>query len=74
MRGQKSAGTVSGMVDGVGYFAGILAGAQFGGIVDRTGYTHGFELLAGLAFVSAFICFLLYPKRRGDPLDETVTA
>jgi hypothetical protein len=61
-------------VDGVGYFAGILAGAQFGKMVDRTGYTHGFELLAGLAFASAFICFLLYPKRRGDALDETATA
>jgi sugar phosphate permease len=66
IRGQKSAGTVSGMVDGVGYFAGILAGAQFGSIVDRTGYKFGFTLLAGLAFLSAFICFLLYPRRTGE--------
>jgi OPA family glycerol-3-phosphate transporter-like MFS transporter len=65
IRGQKSAGTVSGMVDGVGYFAGILAGAQFGAIVDRTGYKSGFALLAGLALISAFICFLLYPRRAG---------
>lgn len=64
IRGPGLAATVSGIVDGVGYAAGILAGAQFGKIVDKTGYSHGFALLAVLAFISAFLCFLLYPQRR----------
>jgi sugar phosphate permease len=52
--------TVAGMVDGVGYIASILAGRQFGKIVDIGGYTLGFQCLAALALVSAFICLFLY--------------
>ena len=62
IRGQERVGTVSGIIDGVGYAAGILAGAQFGKIVDTAGYVRGFDLLAGLAVISAFLCFMLYPR------------
>ena len=64
IKGQERVGTVSGIIDGVGYVAGILAGAQFGKIVDTAGYVRGFELLAGLAVASAVLCFLLYPRAR----------
>jgi sugar phosphate permease len=57
--GKKSVGAVSGMVDGVGYLAGILAGAQFGRLVDYGGYRMGFQALAGLAAFGALLCFLL---------------
>lgn len=57
--GAKSAATVSGLVDGVGYVAGILAGKQFGRLVDLHGYNTGFAALAALAFVSAFFCLFL---------------
>ena len=63
VRGPRSAGTISGFVDGVGYLAGILAGAQFGKIVDVGGYAVGFKALAALAFVSAILCFALYGRR-----------
>lgn len=69
VQGKKSAGTVSGFVDGVGYFAGILAGAQFGRIVDLHGYATGFRVLAALAIVSAILCFLIY-SRKHDPTKD----
>jgi OPA family glycerol-3-phosphate transporter-like MFS transporter len=62
VQGAKSAGTVSGFVDGIGYVAAILAGAQFGKIVDIGGYSAGFRALAGLAFIAAFLCFALYGR------------
>lgn len=69
VQGKKSAGTVSGFVDGVGYFAGVLAGAQFGRIVDLYGYSGGFKVLAALAIVSAILCFVIY-NRKNDPTRE----
>lgn len=66
VQGKKSAGTVSGFVDGVGYFAGVLAGAEFGRIVDAYGYATGFQVLAALAIISAVLCFVIY-NRKHDP-------
>ncbi|HVK59144.1 MAG TPA: MFS transporter [Candidatus Kapabacteria bacterium] len=63
VQGKESAGTVSGIVDGIGYFAGVLAGAQFGRLVDSGGYSFSFAILAGAAAVSAIICFVLFSDR-----------
>jgi sugar phosphate permease len=60
IRGPKSVGTVSGLVDGVGYIAAILAGQQFGKLLDRGGYHLGFHVLAGLAFISALLSLGIY--------------
>lgn len=68
IRGKEYVGTVAGIVDGVGYLAGILAGQQFGRMVDAGGYTLGFQRLALLALVSAVLCLFLYPRERaGSP-------
>ena len=64
IRGKEYVGTVAGMVDGVGYVAGILAGQQFGRIVDAGGYTLGFQRLAILTLISAVLCLFLYPKEK----------
>jgi sugar phosphate permease len=64
IRGKEYVGTVAGIVDGVGYLAGILAGQQFGRMVDAGGYTLGFQRLALLALVSAVLCLFLYPRER----------
>jgi sugar phosphate permease len=63
IKGKGYVGTVSGLVDGVGYLAGILAGQQFGRIVDAGGYRLGFQSLAVLALASALLCLFLYPKK-----------
>jgi sugar phosphate permease len=62
IRGKEYVGTVAGIVDGVGYFAGILAGLLFGKIVDVGGYQLGFRCLALLTLISAVLCFFLYPR------------
>lgn len=60
VRGREYVGSVSGIVDGVGYFAGILAGAQFGRLVDIGGYPLAFKALAALTVVSIGFFFYLY--------------
>lgn len=59
LRGTASAGRVSGVIDAVGYFAGVLAGSGFGWLVDHGGYRLGLDILAGLAAVSVFIALKL---------------
>ena len=64
IRGKEYVGTVAGIVDGVGYIAGILAGQEFGRIVDTGGYELGFRCLALLTLISAVLCLFLYPRER----------
>ena len=64
IRGKEYVATVAGMVDGVGYLAAILAGQQFGRILDIGGYRLGFNCLAALAAVSAVLSLFLYSHRR----------
>lgn len=60
IRGPAYVATVAGLSDGVGYVASILAGQQFGEIVDYGGYRLGFHVLAGIAAGCAVLCFWLY--------------
>ena len=65
IKGKEYVGTVAGLVDGVGYLAAVLAGQQFGRILDQGGYRLGFTCLSVLAAVSAVLCLFIY--RRTDP-------
>lgn len=60
IRGKAYVATVAGFVDGTGYLAAVLAGQQFGRLLDLGGYSLGFSCLAGLAFMAALFCLLLY--------------
>lgn len=64
VRGKESAATVSGWVDGVGYFAAVLSGGFFGRLLGQGGYRLGFQFMAGLCLVSAVLCLFLYPKSK----------
>ena len=66
IRGLQCAATVAGIVDSVGYIAGILAGFAFGWVLDHGGYTLGFQMLAFLSFLSAGIVFFL--KESANPI------
>ncbi len=46
--GTELAGTATGIADGIGYFASILAGSVVGEILDRAGYPVAFGLMSGL--------------------------
>lgn len=77
IRGKEYVATVAGLVDGVGYLAAIMAGQQFGRILDLGGYRLGFDCLAGLALMSAVLCLFLYgwPWRSGrQPAADTPPA
>ena len=59
LRGPALAGTISGVIDSVGYVAGVLAGSGFGWILDRWGYGTGFAILAGGAVAATALALLL---------------
>jgi sugar phosphate permease len=61
--GKAAAATAAGIIDGVGYVAGALAGVVLGKILDVGGYTLGFHLLAGVTVISAAIALSLRPAR-----------
>ncbi len=69
IRGPAYVATVAGFVDGIGYVASVLAGKQFGQIVDYGGYRLGFQVLAGIAAACAFLCLFLY-SRSGDAAER----
>jgi sugar phosphate permease len=62
VRGKEFAATVSGLVDGTGYIAGILSGRVFGRVLMVGGYRLGFEAMAGLTLIAAVLCCFLYRK------------
>ncbi|MCC7376785.1 MAG: MFS transporter [Verrucomicrobiales bacterium] len=62
IRGRGYVATVAGLVDGAGYLAAVLAGKQFGKLLDIGGYALAFPCLAALALISAALCLLLYPR------------
>jgi sugar phosphate permease len=68
IRGPAYVATVAGMVDGVGYVASILAGRQFGQLVDAGGYQLGFQVLAGLALAAAVLSLFLYERKERSEL------
>ncbi len=72
LRGPACAGTVAGIVDSVGYLAGILAGSAFGWLLDHGGYTLGFHVLAGLSLVATGLALFLeiHPRLVSAPPHE----
>jgi len=63
--GKEAAATAAGLIDGVGYVAGALAGIALGKLLDVGGYALGFHVLAGMTFLSAGIALALRPAPAG---------
>jgi sugar phosphate permease len=61
--GKEAAATAAGIIDGIGYVAGALAGSALGKLLDVGGYALGFQWLAGITVVSAVISLGLKPTR-----------
>jgi sugar phosphate permease len=74
VRGKDHVATAAGIFDGVGYFAAILSGQQFGRILDVGGYRLAFNCLAILAAVAAVLCLFLYEWAPQRDLAPTVEA
>lgn len=62
--GPQLAATSAGIIDGVGYIAGALAGTVLGRVLDVGGYPLGFGLLAIVTAVSALLALGLAASPR----------
>ena len=66
--GKHGSATSSGIIDGVGYLGGVLAGDSMARISVRFGWSGAFLALAGTALLSsaAAAVFLISQRRRED--------
>jgi OPA family glycerol-3-phosphate transporter-like MFS transporter len=71
--GKQGSGTAAGIIDGIGYLGGVLAGERMAAISSRYGWRGAFLVLAGVAALScvAALFFLVHQRR---PASEGVTA
>lgn len=62
--GQKGCATASGVIDGVGYLAGVLSGSAMAKVEVTFGWQSMFLLLAAVALLSAFVAGLAVAVQR----------
>jgi OPA family glycerol-3-phosphate transporter-like MFS transporter len=67
--GKQGSATASGLIDGVGYLGGVLAGNSVAGISVFWGWQGAFAALAGVALLSSLAAgiYLVHLKRRPAP-------
>jgi OPA family glycerol-3-phosphate transporter-like MFS transporter len=58
--GRQGAATACGIVDGVGYLGGVLAGGPVAGLVGARGWPDTFGVLAGVAFAGCLVAALFW--------------
>jgi MFS transporter, OPA family, glycerol-3-phosphate transporter len=64
--GKQGSATASGLIDGVGYLGGVLAGERMARISVQSGWQGAFTVLAGVAALSSVAAVLfLVDQRRG---------
>lgn len=63
--GKKGSATAAGLIDGVGYLGGILAGERMAALSNRHGWSGAFLVLAGVAWATALagVVFLVQQRR-----------
>jgi len=69
--GSRGAGTASGLIDGVGYLGGALAGWGAGALSDTLGWAQVFVILAGIAAGAVGSAYLLSRHYRALHFRET---
>jgi sugar phosphate permease len=57
--GKEAAATAAGLLDGMGYFAAVLAGTGVAEVVMRAGWTTAYLAMAALSAASALVCAAL---------------
>jgi sugar phosphate permease len=62
--GAELAASASGIIDAVGYLAGVLAGSALGKLLDVGGYALGFRCLAIVTAVSSLLALALRKEKR----------
>jgi OPA family glycerol-3-phosphate transporter-like MFS transporter len=67
--GKRASAAAAGMIDGVGYLGGVLAGGGVAALAGRFGWRGAFATLAGVAFATALAAWrfhALRPQRGGE--------
>ena len=62
--GTRGSATAAGVIDGVGYFGGILSGGTVAGIAVKEGWSRTFIYLAVAAFLTAGVAMVLAIRQR----------
>ncbi|HTQ58413.1 MAG TPA: MFS transporter [Bryobacteraceae bacterium] len=70
--GKHGSATSSGIIDGVGYLGGILAGDSMARISVSFGWTGAFMVLAATALLSSAAAAVLYFNQRHEPAAQEV--
>jgi OPA family glycerol-3-phosphate transporter-like MFS transporter len=63
--GKRASALACGIIDGVGYLAGVLAGAGIAGASVAWGWGGAFALLAGVALATTLVAVLFLLQERG---------
>ena len=66
--GKEGSATACGVIDGVGYMGGILAGGGIARVVDLAGWSGAFSALAALAFATAVVGFFFLASLASKPV------
>ena len=69
--GQRASATTCGIIDGVGYLGGVLAGDSMARISVALGWHGAFDVLAGVAFASAVAALALVLTREQNGYRRT---
>jgi OPA family glycerol-3-phosphate transporter-like MFS transporter len=67
--GRKGGATASGLIDGVGYLGGVLAGRGMADLASSQGWSGAFLVLAGIAWASSLAAAALLITQRGPRSD-----
>jgi len=62
--GKQGSGTASGLIDGIGYLGGVLAGDSMARIMLSWGWRGMFTVLAGVAWFSSLAAFFYFWNQR----------
>jgi sugar phosphate permease len=63
--GRKAGATASGLIDGIGYLGGVLAGRGMAGLASSRGWSGAFLVLTGVAWCSSLAAAALIVTQRG---------
>jgi len=62
--GKQGSGTASGLIDGVGYLGGVLAGNSMASIAVTWGWKGAFAVLAGVTWIGSIAAALYFVQQR----------
>jgi len=62
--GKQGSGTASGLIDGIGYLGGVLAGDSMARIMLSWGWQGMFTVLAGVAWLSSLAALIYFSSQR----------